>query len=195
MGAFIDFVGYETLIDYIDKNRLYLLEGDIVEIGAFVGGGTAKLANFASKYNKKIYVIDKFDPEADLSATIDGTKMSDIYLAFLKGSSQYESYCENTRRYSNIVTIREDSKKVNFLPEQKFIFGFIDGNHQPEYVRSDFLLAWNHLVSKGTVALHDYKSELPDVTGTIDRLIKEKQVEISKVTEISEKHIILITKK
>ncbi|HEX9896466.1 MAG TPA: class I SAM-dependent methyltransferase [Dehalococcoidales bacterium] len=195
MSATIDFVGYQTLIDYINEHHLYQLEGDFVEIGAFVGGGTVKLAKLAGAYGKKVFVIDIFDPTADVTATPDGTKMSDIYLAFLEGRSQYQTYCENTRNCDNIVTIKEDSKKVKFPVNQRFMFGFIDGNHQPDYVRNDFLLIWDNLVSGGVVALHDYKSELPEVTRTIDRLLDEKKKKIASTTEISEKHIVLVTKK
>jgi hypothetical protein len=191
----IDFVGYETLIDFINTHHLCQLEGDIVEIGAFVGGGTVKLAKLAQKHNKKVFMIDIFDPTSDRTATPDGTTMSDIYLAFLEGRSQYQVYCENTRSCDNIVTINEDSRKVKFPSNQKFMFGFIDGNHQPDYVRNDFLLVWDHLVSGGVVALHDYKSELPEVTRTIDKLLDEKKREIRNTVEISEKHIILITRK
>ena len=195
MNVAVDFVGYETLIDYITKNQLYKLKGDIVEIGAFVGGGTVKLAKFARPYGKKVFVVDIFNPEADQTATPDGTRMSDIYLAFLEGKSQYESYCANTRNYHNIVTIKEDSKKAKFPLNQKFMFGFIDGNHQSDYVLNDFLMVWEHLVLGGMVGLHDYKSELPEVTRTVDRLLGEKKDDIADVEEISEKHIILITKK
>lgn len=194
MNPIIDFVGYETLLDYIRKYQLYLLPGDIIEIGAFVGGGTVKLADFTLKYHKKVYVIDIFDPLTDQSATSSGVQMSDIYLAFLEGKSQYKHYCENTVNYENIVTIRKDSKIVELPSDQQFMFGFIDGNHHPEYVRNDFYLVWEHLVSKGVVALHDYKTELPEVTRAIDELMIEKQSEIANTTEISEKHIILITK-
>jgi hypothetical protein len=37
-------------------------------------------------------------------------------------------------------------------------------------VRHDFQLAWNHTVSAGAVALHDYGGDLPEVTATIDLL-------------------------
>jgi hypothetical protein len=191
----IDFVGYEVLIDYINEHHLCALEGDFIEIGAFVGGGTVKLAKLARAYGKKVFVIDVFDPMADQTATPHGTTMSDIYLAFLEGKSQYKMYCENTSSCDNIVTIKEDSKKVKLPANQKFMFGFIDGNHQPDYVSNDFLLVWKYLVSGGMVGLHDYRSELPEVTRTIDRLLHHKKKEITGTVEIGEKHIILITKK
>ena len=46
-----DFVGYENLIAFMQERDLSRLEGDLVEIGAFMGGGTVKLASFAQKFN------------------------------------------------------------------------------------------------------------------------------------------------
>ena len=39
----LDFVGYEVLLDFIEERSLHRLEGDLIEIGSFMGGGTAKL--------------------------------------------------------------------------------------------------------------------------------------------------------
>jgi hypothetical protein len=191
----IDFVGYEILIDFISEHHLCLLEGDFIEIGAYVGGGTKKLAQIASLYGKKVIVIDIFNPLADATVTSAGIKMSDIYLAFLEGNSQYQEFVNNTRNFDNIVTIMQDSKQVTLDSLQKFAFGFIDGNHNAEYVENDFLLVWNHLVAGGVVGLHDYKTELTEVTRAIDALLDDKKAEIACIFEIPEKHILLVTKK
>ena len=190
-----DFVGYEVLVDFIQKRALQNLEGDVVEIGAFLGGGTVKLAKFAKKHGKKVYVIDIFDPDFDKTEDTSGLRMCHIYQAFLEGRSQLEIYQEITQGWDNIVTIKEDSKKVRFPREQKFIFGFIDGNHQPEYVRNDFYIVWSNLVSGGIVGFHDYHYTLPKVTETIDGLTKEHKEEISEVHEIESRHIILLIKR
>jgi len=194
-GPAIDFVGYEVLLDFIKKQALHRLEGDLIEIGVFTGGGTVKLARFAQKYHKKVYAVDIFDPSTDRTETPDGVKMSEIYQAFLEGRSQLEVYQEATRRFDNIITINEDSKRVRFPAEQKFMFGFIDGNHQPEYVRNDFSIVWPNLVSGGMLGFHDYKSELPEVTETINSLMADYSAEIRETHEIPEKHIILLTKR
>jgi len=191
----IDFVGYEVLLQFIKKQSLHQLEGDLIEIGVFTGGGTVKLARFAHRYHKKVYAVDIFNPESDKTETPDGVKMSDIYQAFLEGRSQLEVYQETTRRFNNIVTINQDSKKVRFPGEQKFIFGFIDGNHHPDYVRNDFHIIWHNLVPNGVLGFHDYNFELPEVTETINNLMAEHAAEISQTHEITEKHIILLTKK
>ena len=56
-----DFVGYEVLVDFMEERVLHELEGDIIEIGAFIGGGTAKLAKYAQRYGKDVYAVDVFD--------------------------------------------------------------------------------------------------------------------------------------
>ncbi|HIE43262.1 MAG TPA: hypothetical protein EYP78_00500 [Candidatus Omnitrophica bacterium] len=62
-----DWVGYETLIRFIKKKDILSVEGDLVEIGAFLGGGTYKLSKFLEKQrsSKRLYVIDIFDPTFD----------------------------------------------------------------------------------------------------------------------------------
>ena len=190
-----DFVGYEVLIDFMSERALHELEGDIIEIGAFVGGGTAKLARFAQEYGKKVFAIDIFDPGCDRTRDSSGTRMCDIYEAFLHGRSQLEVYRETTRGFDNIITLDMDSKEVEFPREQRFIFGFIDGNHQPDYVRNDFYLVWRNLIPGGSVGFHDYGSDMPEVTEAVDGLIGEHKDEISEVHEIKGKHILLLTKK
>jgi hypothetical protein len=189
-----DFVGYEVLLDFIEARCLHKLEGDLIEIGSFMGGGTVKLARFGRKYSKCVFAIDVFNPAVDETATPDGTRMCDIYLAFLEGRSQFEVYKEAVRGLDNIITIRQDSKTVSFPTRQKFVFGFIDGNHQPDYVRSDFSIIWPNLVPGGVLGFHDYNTELPDVTRSIDTIIAEHTDEICETQEIEPQHIILLVK-
>lgn len=190
-----DFVGYEVLVDFMNKRALYRLEGDIVEIGAFMGGGTVKLANFARKYGKRVFVVDNFDPSSDKTEDVSGTRMCDIYQALLGGRSQWEVYQEATRGVKNLTIIKGDSKEVRFPEEQRFVFGFIDGNHQPDYVRNDFSAVWPHLVSGGALGFHDYGGELPGVTKTIDWLIEEHRREIAEVHHIEARQIILLVRR
>lgn len=189
-----DFTGYEVLLDFIREHSLQRLDGDLIEIGVFMGGGTAKLARFARKHHKRVFAIDVFDPTTDTTATPEGVRMADIYLAFLRGRSQMEVYRETTRGLDNIVTIATDSGQVSFADDQRFVFGFIDGNHRPEYVRNDFRLIWPHLVTGGALGFHDYNSGLPEVTKTIDGLMAEHRQEIIETKEIEQQHIMLLVK-
>jgi len=194
-----DFVGYEHLITFMQERALPELKGDIVEIGAFMGGGTVKLAKFARKYGKKVYVVDIFEPSLDQTVSPSGVTACDVYLAYLQGRSMFEVYQQATRGFDNIITIREDSMKVRFPAEQKFIFGFVDGCHQRAYVENDFHIIWPNLVSGGAVGLHDYKyDDWPEVTEAVDNLMIEHKHEISEVHEIQGDYGILsimLTKK
>jgi predicted O-methyltransferase YrrM len=187
-----DFVGYEVLIDFIKQLALHKLEGDIIEIGAYMGRGTAKLARFAQRYGKKVCAIDIFDPSLDKTVSKSGIKAGDVYEAFLQGRSMLEVYQESARGFDNIVTIREDSRKVSFPEEQRFIFGFIDGCHQQAYVENDFHVIWPHLASGGALGFHDYRfDDWPEVTKATDTLMLAHKREISEAYEIEGKYNIL----
>jgi predicted O-methyltransferase YrrM len=187
-----DFVGYEILIDFIEQQALYELEGDIVEIGAYMGRGTAKLARSAQTYGKKVYAIDVFDASLDKTVSKSGIKAGEVYEAFLQGRSMLETYQESIRGFDNTVTIRENSRKVSFPQERRFIFGFIDGCHQQAYVENDFNVIWPHLVSGGALGFHDYRfDDWPEVTKAVEKLIREHRREISEAYEIDGKYNIL----
>jgi predicted O-methyltransferase YrrM len=187
-----DFVGYEVLIDFVKRRALYRLEGDIIEIGSYMGRGTARLAGFARRYGKKVYAIEIFDPSLDKTVSRSGIKAADVYKAFLGGRSMLEAYQESTRGFDNIVTIRKDSGTVTFPEEQRFMFGFIDGCHQQSYVESDFHLIWPHLVSGGALGFHDYKfDDWPEVTEAADKLARAHKREIRAAYEIEGRYNIL----
>jgi len=187
-----EFVGYENLITFAEERELYKLEGDIVEIGAYMGGGTVKLAEFAQRYGKKVCAIDTFDSSLDKTIGKGGVKACDVYQAFLYGRSMLELYQETTRGFDNIITIKEDSTRVKFPKEQKFVFGFVDGCHQQAYVKNDFRLIWPHLVSGGVIGFHDYKfDDWPEVTQAVDELIEMHKREISQIYEIKGNYDIL----
>lgn len=181
-----DFVGYENLITYLENNALHKFEGDLVEIGAFMGGGTVKLAQYAKKHARKLYVIDIFEPVHDQTISKSGETACSVYEAFLEGKSMYEVYSRATRDFDNIITIRKDSKTVNFDGRQKFMFAFIDGCHQESYVMSDFRLIWPHIVSGGILGFHDYEyDDWPEVTVAVKQILNECQTEIHSMTEIT----------
>ncbi|MBM3132959.1 MAG: class I SAM-dependent methyltransferase [Chloroflexi bacterium] len=180
-----DFVGYDNLIAFVRQRALYKLEGDLIEIGAFMGGGTVKLAKFARDYGKKVFVVDIFEPALDQTLSPRGTTACDVYLAFLEGRSMIEVYREATRDFDNIVTIREDSKKVRFGKGQKFCFGFIDGCHQEAFVLSDFAAIWPNLVSGGALGFHDWEfADWPEVTTAVKSILAKHKEDIAETAEI-----------
>jgi SAM-dependent methyltransferase len=191
-----DLVGYENLIKILEREGIGKLRGDFIEIGSFIGGGTRKLAKYAMRFGKRVYAIDIFNPLTDFTTCEKGISMADIYTNILQnlGLAMFEAYWFNVGKYPNVVTIPKDSKKIKFPMNQQFAFGFIDGNHSPEYVINDFHLVWRHLVPGGIVAFHDYGYDLPEVTETINELIQYHKKDIDKIIINSVVHVIFIKK-
>lgn len=176
-----DLSGYENLLKVILKNRLTEIEGDFVEIGAFLGGGTYKLCKLAELRapSKKVYSMDIFKIQSDQTACALGDTMAQIYKNALRGRDQLAVYRDVTKNCKNLVTIVGDSAKTP-LPAARVAFGYIDGNHDPAYVRNDFLLIWPRLSPGGIIAFDDYGFDLPAVTKTIDALVREYRPEIQR---------------
>ena len=189
-----DLVGCEVLLAWLKTKRIGELDGDVVEIGSFLGGGTAKLARFFGRYNKKVFAIDVFDPSFDHTTNEAGNSMSSLYAQFLRGRNQEDVFRENTRRYHNIVVLKGDSKQAT-LPCQEICFSFIDGCHDPDYVKNDFLLVWDKTVRGGVVGFHDYGGNLPQTTRAIDELIEANREGIREISRIEGKWIVLLTRK
>lgn len=198
LGIASDFSGYEVLINYLDANRIYELTGDFLEIGAFMGGGSAKLAAYAAKHNKKLFVIDLFDPDFDIAENVYGQSMGSLYRRALGRKSLRAIFDENTRFATNIVVYADDSKRVRLPADTQLCFSYVDGNHNPDYVRNDFYLAWDRTVSGGVIGVHDYVEsggDLPQVTATVDELIEANKGAIRDTHYMPNSSIMLIRKR
>jgi len=190
--AWSDLSGYEVLLDALLKEKIVKVEGDFVEIGVFLGGGTYKLSKFLEKnaVHKKLYAIDIFSPDFDKSVCTQGMGMNELYKSILKDKDQMAVYKDITKNCSNIITIKEDSMIVE-LPCKKVAFAYIDGNHDPKYVKNDFYLVWDKISPGGVVSFDDYGHDLPGVTKAIDELVAEKAAEISKTWTVGLKTIFI----
>lgn len=183
-----EYVGYENLIRFIEDRQLQRLDGDIIEIGAYMGGGTVKLAGFAKKYHKKVFAVDTFDPGVDRTVGRGGVTAGEVYEAFLEGPSMFDVYQKATQGLDNVVTIRVDSRRLAFGREQMFFFGFVDGCHQKAYVENDFAVIWPQLVPGGAVGFHDYHfDDWPEVTPAVDGLVSQHRGEIAETIEVKGK--------
>ncbi|MDQ7822215.1 MAG: class I SAM-dependent methyltransferase [Candidatus Eremiobacteraeota bacterium] len=194
-GTISDLVGYEIFIALMEECDLFRLEGDFLEIGCFIGGGTAKLAKAALPWGKKVYAVDIFDPDVDRTVNTAGYAMADIYHLLLGGRNQEELFLENTREYPNIRVVKGDSRTLRFSEDQKFVFAFLDGNHEPEVVKHDFHAIWPHIVPGGIMAFHDYGGDLPQTTGAIDELLDEHREQIARKETIPPRWLMLVLKK
>jgi hypothetical protein len=191
-----DLVGYEVLVKFIRRHGLHRLPGDFVEIGAFLGGGTYKLARLARECGELVWVVDIFDPSFDTTQNLAGFRMCELYQRHLAGRSQECIFYEvNKKNLEYLRVLKSDSKQVKFPTGVRFAFGFIDGNHDPAYVENDFYLVWEKLVPGGAVGFHDYKGDRPQVTAKIEELIRRERLNIAGVVEIPAKWIVLLIKK
>lgn len=190
---------YHALIAFCEKKKLYDVPGDFVEVGALFGSGTRILASYLKRFcrDKKLYVIDVFDLDFDATVSSGGLVMKELYNTWLKDTgipSQWLLYLAAIHGLGNVVTLREDSRKV-VLPARQVAFAFIDGNHSAEYVESDFNMIWERLAPGGSIAFHDYGGDLPHVTAKIDELVTRHRSEIAHTGAVPKAVLYFLTKR
>jgi SAM-dependent methyltransferase len=194
--AVTDLTGYEVLVELIRREGLAQLPGDFLEIGCFLGGGTAKLAREAAPAGKRVWVIDLFDPSFDLTRNLAGDRMADLYRDFLQGCTQEEVFRQVTRPWSSSITvIKADSMKAKLPDDVRLAFAFTDGNHDPKWVESDFKMVWSRLLPGGWAGFHDYGGDLPDVTALLNSMMRRHAHEIGRAVVAPDRWILLIEKK
>jgi SAM-dependent methyltransferase len=192
----VDLTGYEVLVDLIRREGLDRLPGDFLEIGCFLGGGTAKLAKVAAGAGKRVWVIDVFDPSLDITQNLAGDRMADLYHGLLRGHTQEEIFQQVTAPWSGLIHVfKEDSMKVRLPDNLRFSFAFTDGNHSPQWVKSDFSLVWNRLAPGGWAGFHDYGGDLPEVTAALDSMMAQYRAEIARVARVEDRWIVLLQKR
>lgn len=180
-----DMTGYEPILDVILEHQLWEVEGDVLEIGVFLGGGTYKLCGlFAARApDKTIYAVDVFDLSFDQTQTEDGMALAPFYQeAILRDAGTLEQravFDQVTGGCANLVTIAGDSTQVE-IPPNKLCLSYIDGSHDPVFVRKDFATCWGRTAPGGIVAFHDYGGDLPRVTESIHQLIGEHAGEVAR---------------
>ena len=177
-----DTTGYEVLLQEIESRGIDRVDGDVLEIGALLGGGTAKLCGYFSRDAavKQVITVDVFDPSFDPTVTVQGWSMPELYASRLRGRKQREVFDEVTRGYGNLTVVVGDSTSVD-IPAQRLAFAFVDGSHDPADVRADFATVWSRLSPGGIVAFHDYGGDLPDLTATLHECIGAHAGEIARV--------------
>lgn len=191
-----DLTGYEALVDLIRREGLDRMPGDFLEIGCFLGGGTAKLAKLAASVGKQVWVIDLFDPTFDLTQNLAGDRMADLYRDYLKGRSQEDIFRQVTAPWSgSIQVLQQDSMKARLPDALHFSFAFVDGNHDPAWVKSDFNMVWKRLVPGGWAGFHDYGGDLPEVTAALNSMLTQHEGAIGRVERITDRWILLVQKR
>ncbi|MDP3974068.1 MAG: class I SAM-dependent methyltransferase [Candidatus Daviesbacteria bacterium] len=173
----------EALLTLKEGELLYSLPGKIpsvgviVEIGSYKGGSTILLAKSA-KINKKgkVYAVDPF--------SILPRKKKRIFNIFKKN-------IKNAKIDDWITPIVKTSKQAAKNWQKPISLLWIDGRHDYEYVKMDFLLWEKHLINGGIIAFHDSQKPIYHYTKGPTKVVKEniynskRFVEIKKVDTIT----------
>lgn len=177
-----DWVGYELLLGEMDRNGIERVDGDVLEIGVLLGGGTAKLCGWCEHRApaKRVIAVDVFDPAFDPTRTAEGWSMPELYAAALRGRDQRRIFDEVTGCCANLLVVAGDSTTVD-IPADRLAFAFVDGSHVPDDVRADFETAWSRLSPGGLVAFHDYGGNLPDLTTALHECVGRHAGEIARL--------------
>lgn len=161
---------YEAVVSRLIKpGRLLEVPGDLVDFGAFLGGGTRFLAEHVERSGsgKSVWAVDAFDPAMDPTVNSRGRSMESIYReAIPSGRSCREVFLETTADLANVELFAGDTRTLR-LPDAPLCFAFVDCGHAAENIRQDFSTVWRRLSPGGVVAFHDYGGDLPGVTRAI----------------------------
>jgi len=172
--------GLLDMLDYIDENSKFdLSRAVMIEIGSYLGESSEIFAGKVST----LYCIDPwksgYDPSDYASWKYDLEEV-------------YATYKKRMNRFNNVTTIRETSKEANTKMKDQFDIVYIDGNHQPKYVKED-LEMWTPLVSNlGWICGHDYgHKDYPELQEVVDTFCKGKPDMVFKDTSwcIKKEHI------
>jgi len=132
----------EKIVEYCCNN----FEGDLIEIGAFIGLTTAVLGKVCQKYNRKLIVVDPWEK---------GTQACDGW--------EYDQFIKNTESIKDVLIIYRASSieknTIEFIKNQTLCFAFVDGLHTPVGVTTD-IESVKHC--KGIVAVDDIRPWLND---------------------------------
>jgi predicted O-methyltransferase YrrM len=164
-------------------NLLYRLAGEetkdingcVVEIGSWRGRSTVLLAYASLYYQRehKVYAVDPFcDPKEE--NMLDKYNMWKTHKHTIRANNTYDEFITNIEKAgcSDIVCpIRTTSEKARqIFEDQPIRFLFIDGCHQPEYVKLDWDLWSPFIPIGGIVAFHDAIAS--DVAKIVNNTIK-----------------------
>ena len=198
---------YDYILDVIDgKYNILETDGNFLEIGSFFGVGTKKVADYLKYSDKKLISVDCFDIEYDDTIRNDGKSMRKIYSSFCEGDEckkQYDVYKENIAGYSNVVTIKKNTrfvdKEMMMVDDIKNAFILIDGSKTSKIFRLDLMKAWEILSFDGVMCIPDYytkrdkKYVFQHINNYVDALIQNNKTAIGRVV-MSKDNMIFVQK-
>lgn len=184
---------YDFVARLFHQYQLGRLEGDILELGCFLGFGTARLAALARPSGKVVHTADWFLADFGKPETVTAVSTR-RYLRLYPGLTQREVFDQNTRAFPNIAVHAGDIMKLTFPPVQCFVCSVIDAGHEDaEYYLK---LSWSHTTPGGLMFLNDYLNpECPELVEAGNEFISANRDQISAMHLRKERRIIAIVKR
>lgn len=144
---------------YVNTNDI----NNFLEIGSHEGASACFISdNFLDNPNSSIICIDPFDESDNTTPVNSATKQIFINNIF------------NSKNWSKIKTYKLYSDDFFKYNKDSFTFIYIDGSHELENIKKDFINSINSIRLNGIIWMDDYKSnEL--ITKLINELYNENK--------------------
>lgn len=184
-----------TFVDQMYRRyRLATLPGDLLELGAWLGFGTARMAALARDGGKRVHAVDWFLVDFGNPASVTA-ESAQRYLTLYAGMTQRQVFDRNTRGLDNVVVHDGDISVLTFAPEQRFVLSVIDAAKGFDQNRQYVALAWQHTVPGGVVMVDDYGNpDAPELTAAVDQTLAELAGEIAAVHHKRDRRMVAFVK-
>jgi O-methyltransferase len=172
----INFNQITNLVKYLYNSIEDNIEGDIVELGCYVGESSKYLMKTLAetKSTKKLYVYDSFEGLPNLSKWEEN---SGWVSGTLKTSQDVliENFNQNNLPIPNIHKDWFKNIPSNKLPE-KISFAFLDGDFY-DSIYDSLTKIYDRVSDGGYICFHDYERfDLPGVRAAIEDFFKERGI-------------------
>lgn len=144
---------HESIEDLIELCREINLKKDMVmvELGSYGGESAEVFARFTGK----VYCIDEWCP-----GSMDG---------ILEAENRFDMVC---KLYPNIIKVKGlTGKSIPLFYGGAFHFGYIDANHEYDFVKTDLTTLIPKIKKGGYIGGHDYHREYPGVRMAVNELL------------------------
>jgi len=153
-------VTYRTASNWfalLDVNRYKDTPIKYLEIGCFYGANILSVAKtYGLHPESKLYGVDPWEDYAEYPEYKN--EQPTIYTTFIQN-------VENSGENNKIIVRRGYSNnEIPRFDDEFFDIIYIDGNHEPEYVLEDAVLAFRKLKKDGIMIFDDYGWGGPDLT-------------------------------
>ena len=151
---------------------LQQLQGDVVEIGSWLGRSSSFLARAVKESNNgTFYAIDHFQ------GNIGKEK---LYTKQIKQKDIKKKYLENIERLGllEFVTLLDmkNDQAAKYIESKIIRFLFIDGEHTKEGVQKDIELFSPKLVKGSIIVFDDFSTNFPGVVDVAKSLYKKMKI-------------------